>query len=149
MDSPRELSHRSLIAVGSHAAIYTMGGRQVKHSIEVDSLIWCMSFSPDGKKLACGTSGDIRVYGVDSGTLILGPLRGHEDWVFDVLWSRDGSRLFSASDDETMRCWNSDTGEQIGHPWIGHTSFIPTGSLCLSPDGSILASASWDKAVRF
>ena len=62
MDSPRELSHRSLIAVGSHAAIYTMGGRQVKHSIEVDSLIWCMSFSPDRTCSACD---DIRVYDVE------------------------------------------------------------------------------------
>jgi WD40 repeat protein len=43
---------------------------------------------------------------------------------FDVLWSRDGSRLFSASNDKTIRCWNSDTGEQIGHPWTGHTHCI-------------------------
>ena len=44
-------------------------------------------------------------------------------------------------------CWNSDTGEQIGQPWTGHNSWIR--SLSLSPDGLILASASWDKTVRF
>jgi WD40 repeat protein len=137
-----------LIAVACRTvAFYTIEGRRVNHSIKVGKLVWCMCFSPDGKKLACGTYDDIRVYDVDSGTLILGPLRGHQESVFDVLWSRDGSRLFSASVDKTIRCWNSDTGEQIGHPWTGHTTWIR--SLSLSPDGSILASACWDNTVRF
>ena len=137
-----------LIAVGiSSVAIYTLEGRLVKHSIEVGGAIWSMCFSPDGKRLACGTLYDIRVYDVDSGTLSVGPLEGHQHWISDVLWSRDGRRLFSASTDETIRCWNSDTGEQIGHPWTGHTDNIL--SLALSPDGSILASASRDKTVRF
>ena len=137
-----------LIAVGDRAvAIYTMEGRQASHSIEVNELVASMSFSPDGTKLACSTKDDIRAYDVDTGTLVLGPLMGHEDWVRVVLWSRDGSRLFSGSDDETIRSWNSDTGEQIGHPWTGHTHYI--WSLSLSPDGSILASASSDHTVRF
>jgi WD40 repeat protein len=105
-----------------------------------------MSFSPDGKKLACGTYNDTRVYDVDSGTLVLGPLKFYKDYGCFVLWSRDGSRLFSASS-KTIRCWNSDTAEQIGQPWTGHTRHIL--SLSLSPDGSILASASLDKTVRF
>jgi WD40 repeat protein len=137
-----------LVAVGDlSVAIYTMEGRQVNDSIEADKVVWSMCFSPDGKKLARGTRDDIRVYDVDSGTLILGPLRGHRRSVSCVLWSRDGSKLFSASNDNTIRCWNSDTGEQIGHSWTGHTNNIL--SLSLSPDGSILASASWDKTVRF
>ena len=128
-------------------AIYTMEGRRVGHSIKVDGSVWSMCFSPDGKKLAYGTLVDIRVYNVDTGTLILGPLKGHLYSVDDLIWSHDGSRLFSGSLDETIRCWNSDTGEQIGHPWTGHTQSIR--SLSLSPDGSVLASASWDKTVRF
>ena len=134
-----------LIAVAeseANMAIYTMEGRQ-KYSIEVGSCVWSMSFSPNGKKLACSTRSDIRVYDVDGGTLLS---EGQQEWVYCVLWSRDGSRLFSG-DDKTIRCWNSDTGVQIGHPWTGHTSWI--NSLSLSPDGSILVSASRDKTVRF
>ncbi|KAF8553711.1 WD40 repeat-like protein [Imleria badia] len=136
-----------LIVVGSgDVGIYTMKGKLV-NDIEVNEGVLSVSFSPDGKKLACGTWDDIYVYDVDTGALVLGPLEGHEDWVNSVLWSRDGSRLFSGSGDNTIHCWNSDTGEQIGQPWTGHTHWIR--SLSLSPDGSILASASWDKTVRF
>ena len=133
-----------LVAVGTkNVGIYTMEGIRVNHSIKVGVVVWLMCFSPNRNKLACRTEDGISVYNVASGTLILG-LGG--DRVFDVLWSHNGSRLF-ASDGSTIRCWNSDTGKQIGHPWRGHISIIR--SLSLSPDGSILASASWDTAVRF
>ena len=104
----------------------------------------------NGKRLTCGTGDDIRVYDIDNGKLTLGPLRGHrgrEGPVYSMLWSRDGSRLFSGSRDKTICCWNSDTGEHIGQLWTGHTPWIK--SLSLSPDGSILANASGDKTVRF
>ena len=104
----------------------------------------CMCFSPDGTKLACGTGSSIRVYDVDTGTLIS---ESHQDWVNCVLWSRDGSRLFTGSANATIRCWNPDAGEQIGRPWTAHTQ--PILDLTLSPKGSTLASASWDKTVRF
>ena len=142
-----------LIAVANEIlAIYCMEGNlrkvnHINHSIEAGNRVQFMCFSPDGTKLACSTLDDIRVYDVNDGTLVLGPLRGHQHWIWGVLWSHDGSRLFSGSDDKTIRCWNTHTGEQIGHPWTGHTSYIR--SLSLSPDGSILASASLDHTVRF
>ena len=141
-------SDDQLIAVsGSQlVGIYTAEGEQV-NSIEVGTHVCSLSFSPDGNKLACGTEKDILIYDVNTGTLVLHPLKGHENWIWSVLWSRDGSRLFSASNDKTIRCWDSNTGEQIGHPWTGHTDFI--SSLSLSPDGTLLASSSFDKTVRF
>ncbi|KIJ04515.1 hypothetical protein PAXINDRAFT_94628, partial [Paxillus involutus ATCC 200175] len=89
----------------------------------------------------------IHVYDVESGELVLGPLEGHTEPVNCVLWSLDGSQLFSASLDHTIRCWNSDTGESIGDPWKGHTDGV--NYLSLSPDGTKLASVSDDKTVRF
>ena len=134
-----------LVAVGDMSVgIHTMEGKLVS-SIEVGDTILAMCFSPDGHKLACGTRNAIRVYDVSNGALLLGPLDRH--WLSDVRWSRDGNRLFSGSEDKTIRCWDSDTGEQIGHPWTCHTNHMRT--LSLSPDGSILASASLDRTIRF
>ena len=137
---------RLIAAGGLTVAFYTMEGRQVNHSIKVDSYVDSLCFSPNGKELACGTIDGVRVYGIDSGTLLS---ESQQKWVNCVLWSHDGSRLFFGSNNKTIRCWNSDMGEQIGHPWTGHTSFILSLSLSLSPDGSILASVLWDETVRF
>jgi WD40 repeat protein len=126
---------------------------RIRHSIKAGSAVLSLCFSPNGEKLACavgntlGEPGVIQVYDVEKGELVLGPIKGHRDWVRCVLWSLDGSLLFSASDDRTIRCWNSDTGESIGEPWEGHTDRV--NSLSLSPDGTKLASASSDNTVRF
>ncbi|KAF9219596.1 WD40 repeat-like protein [Gyrodon lividus] len=130
------------------------GGR-TKHSIEAGSIVRSLCFSPNGKKLAAAVDRSeddhithvIRVYDVESGELILGSIKGHERFVRCVLWSLDGSWLFTSSGDSTIRCWNSETGEPIGQPWTGHTDAVT--SLSLSPDGTKVASASFDKTVRF
>ncbi|KIJ09599.1 hypothetical protein PAXINDRAFT_172441, partial [Paxillus involutus ATCC 200175] len=119
---------------------------RIKHSINAGSWVWSLCFSPNGEKLACSAFNQvhvIQVYDVDSGELVLGPIKGHEDYTRCVLWSLDGSRLFSASNDRTIRCWNSETGKSIGKPWRGHTNLV--NSLSLSPDGTKLASTSYDK----
>ncbi|KIJ14347.1 hypothetical protein PAXINDRAFT_169759, partial [Paxillus involutus ATCC 200175] len=123
---------------------------RIKHSINVGSRIQSLCFSPNGEKLACAGSNRehvIQVYDVESGRLVLGPIKGHGGVINCVLWSLDGSQLFSASDDGSIRCWNSETGKSIGKPWTGHTSGVT--SLSLSPDGTKLASASTDKTIRF
>ncbi|KIJ08205.1 hypothetical protein PAXINDRAFT_47059, partial [Paxillus involutus ATCC 200175] len=124
----------------------------IKHSIEAGGWVTSLCFSPHGEKLACavgntsGKPGVIHVYDVESGEPVLGPIEG-QAWVHCVLWSHDGSKLFSASDDATIRCWDPETGGSIGEPWIGHMGAIV--SISLSPDGTKLASASRDRTVRF
>lgn len=135
------------IAVGYETTVfYSMEGTQVNRSIDIGSRVSSICFSPDGGKLSCGTGYDVRVYDVSSCVLLLGPLKGHKDWVRRVLWSCDGSTIFSTSYDKTIRCWNAETGEPVGQPWRGHTDWVYT--LSLSPDGSVLASVSNDRTVR-
>ena len=131
--------------------IHAIEGGEVKQVIEVGRYVGNMSFSPAGDKLALCTTGDILVYDVATGTLLLGPLTGHTRvWIHSVVWSHDGSRLFSQdSHCDRIRSWNANTGEQIGCPWTGHTHTSAVYSLSLSPDGSTLACASSDKTVRF
>jgi len=40
-------------------------------------------------------------------------LRGHQDYVRSVKWSPDGSKLATASRDETARVWDSRTGSEL------------------------------------
>ncbi|KIJ05767.1 hypothetical protein PAXINDRAFT_93008, partial [Paxillus involutus ATCC 200175] len=117
------------------------------------SMIFCIALSPDDKLVASGDrSGKIVLREINDGREIPSracrlALRAHNGIVTCVLWSLDGSRLFSSSVDRTIRCWNSDTGKPIGEPWKGHTQSV--NSLSLSPDGTKLASVSDDKTIRF
>ncbi|KAF8836569.1 WD40 repeat-like protein [Paxillus ammoniavirescens] len=122
---------------------------RTKHAIETGPRsVYSICFSPDGTKLASGHRDNmIRVFDVETGELVLGPMEGHTNWVNSVVWSLDGTRLFTASDDHFIRFWDSETGQPIGEPLTGHTGYII--SIALSPDGTKLASASGDKTVRF
>ncbi|KIJ13518.1 hypothetical protein PAXINDRAFT_80939, partial [Paxillus involutus ATCC 200175] len=126
---------------------------RIRHSIKAGGGVRSVCFSPNGEKLACAVGVyaarpiAIHVYDVESGELILGPIKGHTKPVTSVLWSLDGSQLFSASLDHTIRCWNSDTGESVGEPWKGHAHHV--WFLALSPDGTKLASTSEDNTFRF
>ena len=42
-------------------------------AIEVGSVVFSLSLSPDGNKLACGTEKDIRIYDVKTGALVPNP----------------------------------------------------------------------------
>jgi hypothetical protein len=72
-------------------------------------------------------------------------LAGHTDWVLGVAFGPDGSRLVSASDDETVRVWDAGTGELL-LTLAGHTESVL--GVAFSSDGSRLASASDDETVR-
>ncbi|KIK79069.1 hypothetical protein PAXRUDRAFT_834290 [Paxillus rubicundulus Ve08.2h10] len=129
-------------------------GGNIKHSIHAGTgnSVSALCFSPNGEKLACAVNNFmgkiyvIQLYDIESGELVLGPIKAHEHWVHCVLWSLGGDQLFSASDDHTIRCWNLEGADSIGKPWTGHTRGVY--SISLSPDGTKIASASRDKTVR-
>ncbi|WYZ45757.1 hypothetical protein EsH8_VIII_001073 [Colletotrichum jinshuiense] len=72
-------------------------------------------------------------------------LEGHNSVVNSVAFSPDGRQLASASNDETIKVWDTATG-QCQQTLEGHSSFI--WSVAFSPDGRQLASASIDETIK-
>ena len=70
---------------------------------------------------------------------------GHTDCVTSAAFSHDGRRIVSASDDNTLRLWDANTGEQIGYRFI----HLPEGETAtISADESEIIYAS-DGAWRW
>ena len=115
-------------------------------------------FSPDGQLLATtdGAFSDCPVLLRETSRYTpLRALRGHTALVRDMAFSPDGKRLASASDDRSVKVW--DTGTGLALLTIRRAGFEPR-SVAFSPDGYLLAAASggpngkvliWDETPSF
>ncbi|KAK1589765.1 uncharacterized protein LY79DRAFT_517222 [Colletotrichum navitas] len=72
-------------------------------------------------------------------------LEGHGGAVYSVAFSHDSTYIVSASSDQTVRVWRTDTGECI-HSLEGHSDTVQ--SVAVSHDSALIVSASFDKTVR-
>ena len=59
-------------------------------------------------------------------------------------FSADGTRVVTASLDNTARLWDAETGKSVGEP-LPHQNRVVSASL--SPDGRRVVTASWDKTA--
>ncbi|KAL6409849.1 NWD1 protein [Ilyonectria robusta] len=72
-------------------------------------------------------------------------LEGHGRSVSSVVFSADGQRLASGSQDKTVKVWDAATGACM-QTLKGHGDWV--WSVVFSADGQRLASGSWDKTVK-
>src|SRR5260370_10546516 len=66
-------------------------------------------------------------------------LKGHNAEVMSMVFSPDGKRIASASRDQTVKVWDTQTGQQT-LSLKGHTADVY--SVCFSPDGKRIVSGS-------
>jgi WD40 repeat protein len=72
-------------------------------------------------------------------------LPGHGGPVESAAFSPDGTTLASASNDHTVKLWNTATCQPT-HTLTGHHNWVH--SVAFAPDGTLLASASADRTVK-
>lgn len=105
-----------------------------------------VAWSPDGKRLACGSmDGTISVFDV-ARAKFLHHLEGHFMPVRSLVYSPIDPRvLFSGSDDGHINTYDTEGKTLIG-AMSGHASWV----LCVdaSPDGAAVATGSSDRTVR-
>jgi WD40 repeat protein/serine/threonine protein kinase len=75
---------------------------------------------------------------------LLDPLR-HEAPVFSAVFSPDGERIASASQDGFIKLWDASTGREL-HSFLAHDK--QARAVAFSPDGQFLASGGSDGTVK-
>ncbi|KAA1477636.1 WD40 repeat-like protein [Dentipellis sp. KUC8613] len=103
-------------------------------------------YSPNGQYHASGAQ-DGMVHVTSETTLADGRcFEAHDGAVLSLAYSPDGRRLFSSSEDTSIRVWDVETGSALSSTMVGHTE--PVYSIALCPDGRTLVSGSGDATVR-
>ncbi len=69
----------------------------------------------------------------------------HDGEVQDASFSPDGTKVVTASADDTAQVWDAATGQKIGQP-MRHADWVHTAEF--SPDGTKVVTASWDGTAR-
>jgi RNA polymerase sigma factor (sigma-70 family) len=100
-------------------------------------------FSPDGRRLYCGSDTSVRVWDVKAKKEILFGT-GHHGWVGAVAYSPDGRTLATAGSDTTVRLWDARTRKER-RTLAGCQAAID--SLAFRPGGAMLAAGARDGAV--
>lgn len=125
-------------------------GAASKLDTPLSNRVNALAFSPDGRWLATGAgepsrSGQIKVWAVDSGSLIRELVKPHRDTVLSLDFSSDGKWLASGSSDRAVRVWETQTGKMFRN-LEAHSNQVL--SVSLRSDGRRIASASADNSVK-
>jgi len=134
-----EYQGKTLEYINEYELRITNGGT-IKNSSENQGEIRSYTFTKDGD-VVVGNFFTLNLHQND-GTLFR-EFTGHTGQIFAVSVSADGRILASASNDQTIKLWNINTGEYLA------TLFVATDNewICWTPQGYYAASAGGEKYV--
>ncbi len=106
-----------------------------------------VEFDPSGALLAVpiaeGADSRVELIDVNTGHVTL-TLKGHEDDVLNVTFSKHGSRIATVSSDGTLRIWDTSTGEELMR--FGGEAALYT--VKFSPEDRLIAAAGLDGRAK-
>jgi WD40 repeat protein len=133
-------------------------GKQLLKIRALVSTIRTVAVSPNGKRVACGSSRGVAVYELDTGKALFEVgARGKrfEDTTVGIAFSPDGKFLVSGGGDidghandrppGVLELREADTGKVI-RELKGHKALV--AGVAFSPDGKRVVSGSWDGTVK-
>lgn len=105
-----------------------------------------IAFDRTGRVLGSSSMGkDVVLWDLGRGAGASPEPRGHSSEVHGLSVSPDGSRVASGGTDQTIRCWDTETGELR---WVARGQGARVNAVAFRPDGKAVASAAMDGVVR-
>jgi WD40 repeat protein len=133
-------------------------GKAISPPLKHDGAVEHAAFSPDGKRVVTASenvvllsegkvAGEARVWDAATGKAISPPLK-HNHFVLHAVFSADGKRVVTASQDHTARVWDAATGKALSPPLkhdriVFHAAFSPDGKRVVTVSGT---ARVWDAA---
>ncbi|KAF5335874.1 hypothetical protein D9758_017233 [Tetrapyrgos nigripes] len=113
---------------------------------QIKERCWQLAFSADETRIVSAFGQTMEIWDANTGTAVGQPYQGHEDDINSVVFSPDGSKIISGSDDQTVRIWDSHILPVVYEPGCGHQGGITC--VAFSSDGARIVSSSYDKTIR-
>jgi len=123
---------------------------QLVHTLNHESVVCCVRFSPDGRYVATGCNRTAQIYDAKSGAKVCvladeAASKTGDLYIRCVCYSPDGRYLATGAEDKQIRIWDI-AKKKIRTIFEGHQQEIY--SLDFSRDGRLIVSGSGDKTAR-